>query len=204
MDLKALEKMWDQQTVTGAPPPADVLIVGLKREVRHVRRRIRGGIVLVAAVLALGWTLMAVAYLTGLKRVAPIDLIAETTGFVLYVAFFVRAVRSARVVREAEAALGGTLRESLDATLRTVNVQIENARLAVIVIPAVVAISGVLFTAKCLNGNIPRVGAISGTAFIAVLGAAIGAAFWHRYRTRLLPQRDELSAALRSLEDTSP
>lgn len=201
MDLDTLENLWRRQTLAGATPAADALIAQMEREVTHARRRIRGGIVLAACVLALGWGLSVVGYLTGIKPPTAVGLVSEAVGFALYVAFFARAAQSLRAVREAEAALGGTLRESMAATLRIVELQIAHARLAAVAIPLVVAISAWLLGAKHFAGEMPGFGAWIGSAFTALLGGAIGGAMWHRYRTRLRPRRGELQAELRALDE---
>jgi hypothetical protein len=200
MDLSALEKAWQNQVVKGGIESASVVAARLKTEVAIAQRRIRGGIVLATSVLFLGWAVGLTCHVLGIKILTPIELSAQGVHFLLFVAFLFRAVRSARVVRSEREAMSGTLRESLTGTLRTTELQIENARIAAWAIPTVVAINGWVALAKYFAGEFPGLGVIVGIAFMTLLGAAIGGAIWHRHRTHLIPLRRELAKRLRGLE----
>jgi hypothetical protein len=203
MKLDELENLWARQTLRGEPPRAAALIAEMKREVQGARRRIWGGIVLVGVLLALDLVLATAAHVSAVKRVSPVGFATEVTFFALYALFFVRAFRSARAVRRELAALGGTARESIAAALRTVELQLENARIAAYAIPAVVAICGWLFFAKYLAGELHGIAVAFGCTFMALLGLGIGGAIWHRCRTRLRPRRAELRERLHALEHES-
>jgi hypothetical protein len=202
MDINFLEKTWQTQTVTGNRESTEAVVARLKGEVTTARRRIRGGIALVAFVLVAGWIVSIVGHITAIKRLTPMGLVAEALYSILAAAFFVRAFRSARVVREENALMGGTLRESLAATLRTVELQIQNARIAGGVIPIVVAICVWLFFAKGLMGELRGFAVAASSAFTVTFGAAIGLIIWHRYRTHLLPRAAELKETLQSLDQS--
>jgi hypothetical protein len=203
MDINTLEEMWNQQALVGGAQPAEAAIARMNSEIRHAQRRVRGGIVLAAFVLALGWVLLLVAYLAGIKRLSAIDLVSEGIGFALYVAFFARAGQTLRAIRASETAMGGTLRDSTVAVLRTVEVQIENGRIAAVAMPAVIVVSAALFAAKYFAGTLPGAGAVIGSLITVSVGAAIGAAMWRRHRTHLAPRRTELQAELRAIEEAS-
>ncbi|TAK98616.1 MAG: hypothetical protein EPO07_11725 [Verrucomicrobia bacterium] len=200
MNFEVLENAWQKQTVTGGGEPADAVATRLKREVEIAQRRIRGGIALVTCVLLTGWTVAIVGHITAIKRFTPVGLIAEVVYFILVVAFLVRAFRSARVVRNEMAMMGGTLPESLGATLRTVELQIQNARIAGYAIPIVVGVCIWLFVAKYLAGELPGFGAVAGSVFMAFFGAVIGVIIWRRYRTQLAPRREELEEMMQALD----
>jgi hypothetical protein len=199
MNFSALEKTWRKQVVVGGGEPAELVAARLKREVASAQRRIRGGIVLAAFVLFLGWIVTIATHITSIKSLTSVALLAHAVNAILFVLFFARALRSARAVRSEIKMMGGTLRESLSATLRTVELQMENARIAGYAIPTVVAIHTGLFVAKYLARDLPGFGvAVSGLS-MAVFGAVIGSAVWHRYRTHLAPRREELREILRAL-----
>jgi hypothetical protein len=205
MELEELETLWARQSVAGGELRPDALAAELRRDVDVAQRRIRGGIVLGAGVLALGLTMSIAAHVTSIKRFTPIGILADLLIAGLLVAFLVRAQRSARAVRDEVAALGGTMRESVAAARRTVAVQIENAQIAAIAIPLVLVLLAGLNLSKYLAGELPAFGAVLGTAFYALLGAAIGAASWHRYRAKLLPRLAELDELSQSLDrDSAP
>lgn len=200
MDFNRLEQAWDEQTVTAPAMPVATLIARLETEVRSAQRRFHGAIVIAISLLVLGWISTLAAHLPGLKTLTPLTLVSQIIGSALYVALLVRARQSARATRNEIAHLGGTLRESMAATLRTVELQIQNARIAAVAIPIVVAISGWLFLAKYLAGEMPGTSAALGSGFVALLGVMFGGATWHRHRTVLAPRRRELSETLNSLE----
>jgi hypothetical protein len=205
MNFDELEKLWGRQTVSGGAVPAAALAAEMQHDIRVAQRRIRGGIVIVGTLFALDVALSLGAHVLAIKRVTPIGLAAEVTFFALYFLFLLRATRSARAVRQELAALGGTLRESAAATLRTVELQIENARLAAYAIPGVIAVFAGIAGAKYLAGELRLIGVEFGLALMMSLGLAIGAAIWHRWRTVLKPRRAELRELLRSLErDPAP
>jgi hypothetical protein len=203
MNLEMLEKTWREQVVRGANEPAPAIAARLQREVAAARRRIRGGIVLAAGVLFLGWATAIAAHVLGIKTLTPLALAASGVQGLCFAAFIWRAFRSLQAVRREQEMMTGTLRESLTAASRTVEVQIENARIAAWAIPVFVAVNAWLCVTKYLAGELPDFGVIAGTALMVLLGAAIGAAAWHRYRTHLLPLREEVAGKLRALE-TNP
>ncbi len=87
---------------------------------------------------------------------------------------------------------------SVAATLRTVELQITNTRIAGYAIPVVIAINAWLLAAKYFAGEIPDFGALIGITFMTVFGTVIGAAIWHRYQTHLSPYRIELIEEMQS------
>jgi hypothetical protein len=204
MNFETLEKAWGKQTVTAAAVPVETVIVRLKGEVQSARRRFRGAMVMAVGLLLLGWAVTLAAHVTGIKTITALGFIAQVVGSALYVALLLRARYSDQVAREEIAQMGGTLRASIAATLRTVELQIQNARLAANAIPLVVAITAWLYLAKYFAGEFPDFGVVWGTAATAVLGLLIGAAIWHRYRTQLAPRRAELRETLRTLEAETP
>lgn len=199
MDVNLLEKTWGEQIVAPPAVPVATVIARLEREVRSAQRRFRGAMVIAVTLLVLGWITTLAAHFTGFKAITPLTLVSQIVGSALYVALLVRARQSARAVRNEITHVGGTLRESVAATLRTVDLQIENARLAAVVIPLVVGISGWLFLARYLAGEIPGFSAALGSGGVALLGTMIGGAIWHRTRTVLVPRRRELTARLGTL-----
>jgi len=203
MDISTLENAWQKQIVTSGDIPADMVTARMKREVAIAQRRIRGGIILAAFVLFIGWAVTIVSHVTEIKAFTPVSLVADAVSFVLFVVFFIRAFRSARAVRREIEMLGSTLRESVAATRNTVELQIENVRLAAYAIPLVVAISAWLFVAKYLAGDLPAFGAAMSIAVSVALAAAIGGAIWHRYLTQLAPYRHELREMLHSIDGDS-
>jgi hypothetical protein len=199
MDFNALERAWQKQVVTGGDEPAELVMGRMESEVAIAQRRIRGGMILAAFVLFLGWAVTIVAHFTLIKPLTPVALIAQMVSSVLLILFLVRAARSTQAVRNEMEMMGGTLRESVGATLRVLELQIQNARIAGYVIPAVAAIAGGLFLVKYLAKDIPGIGAAMGSVFLAIFGAVIGAGIWHRYRTYLAPRREELREIQRAL-----
>ena len=200
MDLSLLEQAWEKQTIAARAVPVATVIARLETEVRSAQRRARGAMVIAVSLLVLGWITTFAAHLTGIKTITPLTLISQVIGSALYVALLVRARQSARAARSEIAHVSGTLRESIAATLRTVELQIQNARIAAVAIPLVVAIGGWLFLARFLAGEIPGFSATLGSGFVAVFGAMIGGAIWHRYRTVLAPRSRELNETLSTLE----
>ncbi|MEO7414586.1 MAG: hypothetical protein ABIZ81_14650 [Opitutaceae bacterium] len=200
MDLNRLEHAWDKQSVAAPAVPIATVIARLEAEVRSAERRFRGAIVIAVSLLILGWITAIAAHLAGIKPLTPLTLVSQLIGSALYVALFMRALESARATRREIAQSGGTLRDSLAASLRTIELQIQNARIAAVAIPTVVAIGGGLFLARYFAGEIPGFSAALGSGFIAVLGAMIGAAIWDRYRSLLAPRRRELNETLSGLE----
>jgi hypothetical protein len=201
MNLEVLETAWRRQVVRGADEPAPVIAARLEREVAVAHRRIRGGLVLAASVLFLGWATAIVTHVLGIKTLTPLALAGNGLQCVFFAAFLWRARRSLQVVRREQEMMGGTLRESLMAAERTVEVQIDNARIAAWAIPVFVAVNAWLLAAKYFAGEFPDYGVIAGTALMVLLGAAIGAAAGHRYRTHLIPMREELAGKLRALDE---
>jgi hypothetical protein len=199
MNFEALEKEWQKQIVTGGTLPSEATAARLKREVASAQRRIRGGITLAAFVWFSGWAVTIAAHFTSIKPITPIAAFADVVNALLLVLFFVRAFRSARAVRNETSALGGTVRESISATLRTAELQINNARIAGFAIPIVIAINAWMCIAKYLAGDLPGFGAVVGSAFMAGFGTVIGAIIWYRYRMNLAPRREELREMLRTL-----
>ncbi|GEM_PF-5809690 len=199
MNFEALEKAWQKQIVAGGTLPSEATAARLRREVAGAQRRIRGGIALAAFVWFTGWAVTIAAHFTSIKPLTPVAALADVVNALLLILFFVRAFRSARAVRNETAALGGTMRESVNATLRTVELQINNARIAGFAIPIVIAINAWMCIAKYLAGDLPGFGAAVGSAFLAGFGTVIGAAIWHRYRMHLAPRRGELRAMLQTL-----
>ncbi len=200
MDFDLLEKTWRQQIVTAGNEPTEAIVARLKDEVAVTRRRIRGGISLVALVLLTGWTVAIVGHITSIKRLTAVGLIAEAVYTILAVAFFVRAFHSARIVQEQNVMMGGTLRESATAALRTFELQIQNARIAGYSIPIIIAVCIWLFVSKHLAGDLRASAVMMASAFTVVFGATIGAIIWHRYRTHLLPRYNELAKTLHALD----
>ncbi len=199
MKIETLETLWNQQSVGGATLPVAALTRQMKTDVRAAERRIRGGIILVGVIIALELVVTTAAHLLGIKRLTPMAIVAEVTFLALYGLFLARAASSARAVRRELSALGGTLQESAEATLRAVDMQIENVRIAAAAIPAVIAIVAILTGAKYMAGEMRAGAAVFTVAFVAALGVAIGAAIWHRYRSHLLPRRGELRELLSTL-----
>lgn len=199
MDFNSLEKLWQGQTVTGTPPPTAALIADLQRDVHSAQRRFRGAIVIAVSLLVLEWLGALAAHFTALKLLTPVAILAHLVFSALYVALLLRALHSAAMARREIAHLGAPLPASLAATLRTLDLQLQNARLAAVAIPVVVAIAASLFLVKFFAGEIPARGATIGCVFVVILGALIGAAIWHRARTVLRPRRAELHALLHSL-----
>ena len=78
---------------------------------------------LAAFVLFIGWAVTIVAHFTSIKPLTPAGLIAQTVNSILLVIFPIRAFRSARTVRNEMEMMGGTLRESVGATLRAGELQ---------------------------------------------------------------------------------
>ena len=200
MDISTLERAWQQQIVTSGDLPAELVAARLKREVAIAQRRIRGGIALAAFVLFTGLAVSIAGHITAIKPFTPVSLVADAVSLALIIAFFIRAFRSAQAVRSEIEMLGGTLRESVAATLRTVELQIANGRIAGYAIPLVIAISAWLFVAKYLAGDLPAFGAVMSIAISAAIGAAISGAIWHHYWTQLVPRRKELREMLHSIE----
>src|SRR5688572_1296538 len=106
MDISTLERTWQQQIVASGDQPAELVAARLKREVAIARRRIRGGIVLAAFVLFTGWALAIVGHITSIKTYTSISLLADAVSFLLFLAFFIQAFRSARAVRSEMQMLG--------------------------------------------------------------------------------------------------
>ena len=200
MDLSLLEQAWDKQSVAARAVPVATVIARLETEVRSAERRARGAMVIAVSLLVLGWIATIAAHLTGLKTLTPLTLISQVIGSALYVALLIRARHSARAARSEIAHLSGTLRESIAATLRTVELQIQNARIAAVAIPLVVAVGGWMFLARFLAGELPGFSATLGSGFVGALGAMIGGAIWHRYRTVLTPRSRELNETLSTLK----
>src|SRR5262245_51655409 len=126
MNFEALESAWQKQSVSGSGEPTEQIAARMKREVAIARRRIRGGIALAAFVLFIGWAVTITAHITSIKLLTPVALLGQVVNVILFVLFFIRAFRSARAVRMEMETMGGTLRESVGATLRTVELQIQN------------------------------------------------------------------------------
>lgn len=200
MDLSHLEQAWSQQTVAAPAVPAATVSARLESEVRSAQRRFRGAIVMAVSLLVLGWITTLAAHLTGIKPLTPLTVLSQVIGSALYIALLARALQSARAARAEIACLGGSLRDSIAATRRTLELQIQNTRIAAMAIPLVVASGAWLFLAKHLAGEMPGFSAVLGSSFLAVLGTLIGAALWYRHRTVLAPRHRELSETLSTLE----
>jgi len=200
MDVNILQEAWSKQTVNRVIEPVPVIAARLEGEIAAAQRRIRGGIVLASIVLSLGWVIGIVGHVLGIKTLTPLGLAANVVQCLFFVAFLWRAIRSFQVVRREKEMTGGTLRESLNATRRTVEVQLQNARIAAWAIPVVIAVNAWLYLAKYFAGEFPGFGVIAATGFMALIGAAIGGAIWFRYRAHLAPLHEELVQQLRGFE----
>ncbi|MBL9207406.1 MAG: hypothetical protein JNN01_20160 [Opitutaceae bacterium] len=200
MDLSHLEQAWSQQTVAAPAVPAATVSARLESEVRSAQRRFRGTIVMAVSLLVLGWITTLAAHLTGIKPLTPLTVLSQVIGSALYIALLARALQSARAARAEIACLGGSLRDSIAATQRTLELQIQNTRIAAVAIPLVVASGAWLFLAKHLAGEMPGFSAVLASSFLALLGTLIGAALWHRHRTVLAPRHRELTETLSTLE----
>jgi predicted PurR-regulated permease PerM len=88
--------------------------------------------------------------------------------------------------------------------LHTVELQIQNARIAAYALAFVPALGIWMMLAKYFAGEFPLHGVIWGAVAIAAFATMIGAAVWHRYRTKLVPRRTELRDTLRKLESEAP
>ena len=201
MNLETMERAWQKQIVIASKEPVESVAARMKHEVTVAQRRIRGGIVLAAFVLFTGWAVTLVTHITRIKPLTPVTVTGEIVSFILFLAFFIRAFHSARIVQREAEMLGGTLHESVGAVLRTIELQIENARIAGCAIPVVVGLSSWMFAVKYLSGEFPGFGVVVGTASTALSGAVIGAIVWRRHRTHLVPHREELRELLQTLKE---
>src|SRR5215207_952624 len=91
MDFNVLERAWQKQVVTDADQPAELVVGRMKREVAVAQRRIRGGMILAALVLFIGWAVTIVAHYTSIKPSTPVAIIAHTLDSILLILFLVRA-----------------------------------------------------------------------------------------------------------------
>jgi hypothetical protein len=160
--------------------------------------------VIAVGLFLLGWCVAITAHATGIKRFTLLGLIDQAVGSVLYVALLLRAAHSARTARAEIEHLAGTMAASTAATLRTVDLQIQNARVAAYAIPLVILMGAWLSLAKYWAGEFPGRGVVWGLVFATGLGAMIGGAIWHRYRTVLSPRRRELRETLRAMGEAPP
>ena len=200
MNLDDLEKSWAAQSVTGPAVPAPEVAAGLERELKSARRRFTGMIVMAAGLLLLGWTMAAVAHLTGIKRLTLLETTAHVAGSAFYLGWLALAVRSKRAVQREAALLGGTTRDSTAASLRVVGLQIVNYRIAAWSLPLAVVVTAVLSWAKFNCGELHGWGAVAATVFVALLAGIAGVAMGRRYRHELKPRREELQRMLGEID----
>jgi hypothetical protein len=203
MDFDTLEKVWEKQTVIGAPASAEAMAARWQREIRSARRRFYGMIVMAGGLLILEWMLAIVAHVTGIRPFTALGLVAHVSGSVFYLGWLVLAIRSARAVQREIKTMSGTLRESLGASLRTVELQVSNYRVAAYALPLAVLVTALVSVAKFRSGVLPAVGAATATGFMVAFVAVVALALWRRYRAELNPRRQELKQMLSSLAPDS-
>ena len=174
----------------------------LDSEVRHERRRILGAMVAVAFAMLVGWTLTLGAHFTGIKPLHSLALVSALADSLIYLVFFVLAARSVRRIQAEIEAMGGTLLSSVTASLRTIDSRIRDTTLAARCLPVAALVSALLLATKYRAGELRGLGAAVGSAGAFVFAGAIVAAMAWRYKTHLLPRREELRRLLASLEDT--
>jgi threonine/homoserine/homoserine lactone efflux protein len=199
MNFDALEKAWSQQTVGGALDAAAVA-EQLEHDLRSARRRFRGAIALAAGLLGLSWLVALGGHLSGIKSLTPLELAAHAVGSVFYLLWLVLAVRSARALQREQRAAGGTTRAATEASLRVIDLQVGNYRVAAWSLLLAVTAASSLSALKYRTGELHGVGAVATALFVALLAGIVGAALWHRYRTTLRPRREELRRRLHEME----
>lgn len=199
MNLDELEKNWSRQAVTGPTVLPREIATGFERELKAARRRFTGMIVMAVGLLLLGWTMATVAHVTGIKRLTALETTAHVVGSGFYLGWLGLAVRSKRAVQREVAAMGGTAGESAAASLRVVELQIGNYRIAAWSLPLAVVAASLLSLAKFSRGELHGWGAVASTGFVVVLASLVGVAMWWRYRRELKPRREELRRMLEAL-----
>lgn len=203
MNFNDLEKTWNEQVISGDALLASALKHRLDSEVHHERRRVIGSIVTVAFALAVGLVVTFVAHLTGIKPLNPLGMLTLAVGLVVDIVFFVLAGRSARRIQTEIKAMGGTLVESVNASLRTIDSRIRDYRLAFYAIPVGAAVTVAVFFARYLLGDFPGFGVVWSGIGIFAFAAVIMIGMWWRDKNHLRPRRDELRELLASLEETT-
>lgn len=196
MNFDDLEKTWEAQAVAGPVVKAEEVAARLERELRGVRRRFAGMVVMAAGLLLLSWSVAGVAHLVGIKRLTPLETTAHVAGSLFYLGWLALAVRSARAVRHEAERKAGTIRDSAAVSLHAVGIQIANYRIAAWTLPLAFAVTAVLAFAKFAVGELPGRGVLAVVGFSFLLFAIAGVAMWHRYRTQLKPRREELKQML--------
>jgi len=202
MNFNELEKTWDRQTVTAENALiAASLSKRLNSDIRHERRRVLGGIVVVAFAVLVGWIVTIGFHFAGIAPINRMTVISLSIGTIIDAAFFILAIRSARRIQSELKASTGTLANSASASLRTIESRMDDTRLAAYGLPLVVVANAALCLVKYSTGDLPGFSALIGAIAVGIFLGAILAAMWWRYRTHLLPRRTELQELLASLHE---
>ena len=200
MKLDDLEHAWAQHAPGPGSPASPAVVTRLRREADAAARRFRGMMVMAALLLFLGWAVTLFAHLTGLKRFTLLQAATQLAGSAFYLTWWVIALRSKRAVARERELMGGTMRDSLGASLRTVRLQIQNYRIAGFVLPLAVLVTSALSFAKARAGELPPFGSLLSLLLLAALALIVGVAMWVRYRRELRPRRDELERELQAMD----
>lgn len=203
MNFEELEKVWEKQVIAGPSPAADHLVAEMRRDVATAQRRVRGGIIVVALAFAVSWLIAVGGHLAGIKLFTVVSIVAQLTFTALFVLFLIRARHTARVIQSETIAMGQNLRESTAATVRTIDVQVANAKIALMAIPLVVGVVAWLSLALYLSGSSKGIAVTANIALTMVVGTVMGAAVAYRWRRHLDPRRAELRSLLRELDSNA-
>lgn len=204
MNFNDLENSWGHQIVIRDDRPiAAALSRRLDSEIRHERRRVLGGIAVVAFALLVGWMVTIGFHFAGIVPINRMSIVSLTLGSAIDLVFFVLAFRSAQRIQAEVQFMGGTLRESVGASLRTIESRIRDTVFVAYGLPTAALIGNLLLVAKYFTGDMRGLGVIVGSTASLLFAGAIVAAMWWRYRHHLLPRRDELRRLVASLEETN-
>jgi threonine/homoserine/homoserine lactone efflux protein len=199
MTLDELENVWEKQAVSGRPPTATALLE-LQQEVAAARRRFQGMIVLAIGLFVLGWTVALVAHGLGIKRLTPIGLVAQIIASGFYLLWCGLAVQSKRATQHELDAMGQSTVESLKASLRTIDLQIRNYRIAMWALPGALVATTIISWAKYVSGDLPLLGVYANIIFVTVFAGIVGLAMIRRYRQELLRRKRQIEETLRTGE----
>ena len=200
MKLDELEHLWRRHASEPRGPIPAAAIQRLRDEADAAARRFRGMMVMAALLFFLGWAVSLLAHVSAVKRLTTLQAATLLIGSAFYIVWWTIALRSRRAVLRERERMGGTVHESLEASWRTVRLQIQNYRIAGALLPLAVVATAALSFAKTRAGELPLVGAWVSTLAMAAAALIVGISMWVRYVRELRPRRAELERALQGME----
>lgn len=200
MTLEDLENVWVRHAPSGGQVPSPGMVARLRHEADAATRRFNGMVVMAVLLFLIGWTAIIGAHYAGLKRFTVLQAATQVAGSAFYLLWGAIALRSKRAVARERERMGGTVRDSLEASARTVRLQIQNYRIAGGTLVVAVAVTAVLSLAKVQAGELPELGALASTAVVGCGAIGVGVAMWWRHVRELRPRSEELARELSAMQ----